>query len=279
MAEARNWIEELLPRTDALDDQTQAELQVVAAMTAVEVGDDAGALAAVGAIEQLQGRSADLFLESTMQLAKSWVLPITGDLERALDAASIALDGFRQQTDLFGLATSLMTVGTLELETGSAVAGRDHLVEAGALSELDAPFASDLITYGPRVRLAWYAVTMGHLDEARTVLEELLAADRDSDLGTHTVAFCLMATARLALSEGAPKRSALAVGAADGLRRRAGLRVWPSARHGEAELLAQVRATLEPAVFEEAFATGSELTRHEAVALMRRQFAAAGLPP
>jgi predicted ATPase len=271
MAEARTWIEELLPSADTLDDPTQAELQLVAAMTAVEVGDDDGALAAASAIDQLQGRSGDPLLESAMQMARSWVLPISGDLERALDAASTALDGFRQyDNDLFGLATSLLTVGTLEMATGRAEAGREHLVEAAALADLGAPFASDLITYGPRVQLASYAVTAGHFDEARALLDESLAADRDSDLSTHTVAFCLIATARLALAEGALKRAALTLGAADGLRRRAGLRVWPSVRPGEAELHARVRAALDPAAFEEAFATGNDLTRQDAVAFMRQ---------
>ena len=270
MAEARTWIEELLPSADTLDDHTQAELQLSAAMTAAEVGDDDGALAAVSAMDRLRGRSDDSLLESAMQMARSWVLPITGDLEGALGAASTALDGFRQQNDPFGMASSLNTVGMLEMEMGSGEAGREHLVEASALGDLGAPSASDFLTHGPRVQLASYAATAGDLDEARTLLDESLAADRDSDLSTHTVWFCLTATARLALAEEAPKRAALALGAADGLRQRAGLRVWPAVRQGEAELLAQVRAALDPAVFEEAFATGKELTRQEAVAFMRQ---------
>ena len=40
MPEGRAWIQELLQRADAWDDRAQAELQLISAVTAVEVGDD-----------------------------------------------------------------------------------------------------------------------------------------------------------------------------------------------------------------------------------------------
>ena len=56
--------------------------------------------------------------------------------------------------------------------------------------------------------------------------------------------------------------------AAAGLRQRAGLRPWPSTRRSEAELLARVSGKLGPQVFEKVFATGSQLNRREAIALV-----------
>jgi hypothetical protein len=53
------------------------------------------------------------------------------------------------------------------------------------------------------------------------------------------------------------------------MRRRAGVRVWPSLRGHEAELVAQVRAALGTERFEECFAAGSGLNRQEAVAAVR----------
>ena len=53
------------------------------------------------------------------------------------------------------------------------------------------------------------------------------------------------------------------------MRRRAGLRTWPSRRRSEAELLARVSGILGSQVFEKVFATGSQLNRREAIALVR----------
>ena len=68
---------------------------------------------------------------------------------------------------------------------------------------------------------------------------------------------------------GDPERAALLAGAADGLRRRAGLRAWPMLRPGEADLVAQVRQALGAERFDQVFATGTRLTRREAVATAR----------
>ncbi len=91
MPEGRAWIQELLLRADALEDRVQAELLLISAVTAVEVGDDDSAQAAVEAIERLEGRIDDPYLESAAQLAVSWILPIADDFDGALQAASTAL--------------------------------------------------------------------------------------------------------------------------------------------------------------------------------------------
>jgi hypothetical protein len=83
------------------------------------------------------------------------------------------------------------------------------------------------------------------------------------------VTFSLVASAELALAQGDARQAASALGAADGLRQRAGLRPWPSTRRSEAELLARVSGKLGPQVFEKVFATGSQLNRREAIALVR----------
>ena len=113
MTEGRAWIDELRPRADALDEHAQAQVLFTWAVTAVEVGDDAVALEAVDAIEQLERPVADPHLESELQLAVAWTLPIRDDFDNALTAASAALDGFRQSNDPF-VAFAELTVGMLE---------------------------------------------------------------------------------------------------------------------------------------------------------------------
>ena len=265
MPEGRAWIEELQLRADALDDRAQAELLLISAVTAVEVGDDDSAQAAVEGIERLQGRIDDPYLESAAQLAVSWVLPIRNDLDGALQAASTARDGFREQNAPF-MAWATLTVGLLEMVQGRHDAARQRLTEA---NELGGQFGNKWLESAARTLLASLAVRTGDLEEARAQLVESVDGTEDAEPTTQTVTFSLVASAELALAEEDARRAAMALGAADGLRQRAGLRAWPSMRPGEAELAARVAQEIGPDVFKDAFAAGSELSQREAVALVR----------
>ena len=61
----------------------------------------------------------------------------------------------------------------------------------------------------------------------------------------------------------------MSLGAADGLRRRAGLRAWPSMRRGETQLATRVAQEIDPDVFKDAFAAGSQHNQRETLALQR----------
>ena len=83
------------------------------------------------------------------------------------------------------------------------------------------------------------------------------------------VPLCMAAFARLAFAEGNQDRAALLAGAADGLRRRVGLRAWPMLRRGEADLAAQVRQALGADRFDQVFTAGSALSQRAAVAAVQ----------
>jgi predicted ATPase len=265
MPEGRAWIQELLLRADALEARAQAELLLISAVTAVEVGDDDSAQAAADRIERLEGRLDDPYLESAAQLAVSWILPIVDDFDGALQAASTALDGFRQQNEPF-MAWAALTVGLLEMTLGRLDVAHEYLTEA---NELGGHFGNKWLESAARTQLASLAVRGGQLEEARAQLLESVDATEDAELSTQTVTFSLVASAQLAVAEGDFRRAATALGAADGLRQRAGLRAWPSMRRSEAELLRRVAKEIDPEVFDELFAAGSELNHREAVALVR----------
>jgi hypothetical protein len=74
---------------------------------------------------------------------------------------------------------------------------------------------------------------------------------------------------RLEFAEGDPERAARLEGAAEGLRKRVGLRAWPMLRQGEAELVTQIRQTLDARRFNQAFSAGTQLSQREAVAAVR----------
>lgn len=257
-------IQELRQRADELNDRAKAELLLISAVTAAEVGDDDGALAALEGLERLEERIDDPYLASAAQLAVSWVVPILGDFDGALQAASTALDGFRQQNVPFK-GWAALTVGLLEMTLGRDDAARAHLTEA---NELGGQFGNHWLESSARTQLASLAVRVGRLEVARVLLVDSVHASEDAKLSTQTVTFSLVAFAQLALAEGDARRAATALGAADGLRKLAGLRAWPSMRRGEGELVNRVTQKLDPEVFRDAVAAGSELNRREAVAFV-----------
>jgi ATP/maltotriose-dependent transcriptional regulator MalT len=264
MPEGRVWIEALRLRASELNDRAQTELLLIAAVTAVEVGDDDSALVALEGLKRLEERIDDPYLESAAQLAVSWIVPISGDFDRALQAASRALDGFREQNVPFK-GWAALTVGLLEMTLGRDDRARAHLDEA---NKLGGAFGNHWLEATARTQLASLDVRAGRLEQARALLADSVAASEDAKLSTQTVTFSLVAFARLALAEGDARRAAMALGAADGLRKLVGLRAWPSMRRSEAELVKRVEEKLDPETFKQAFAAGSRLNRREAIGLV-----------
>jgi predicted ATPase len=266
MAEGRSWIEELMPRVATLDDHRQAELWLTSAMTAAEVGDDDSALAATTEIDRLKGRLNDRDLESAAQLALSWTLPILNDLDGALQAAMMSRQGFLVQDEQFMAVNAAFTLGMLELARGQYEAAHRHLAEVRSASE---QLGTSWLTSVATIQLSTLAAQSGRLDEARTLLAQSLDMGTSAQRSTLTLSFCLVALANLALADGNARLAATALGAADGLRARAGLRAWPMLRPGEADLRARIERNLGSENFKEAFANGSQSDRGEAIALIR----------
>src|SRR5262249_46722979 len=103
---------------------------------------------------------------------------------------------------------------------------------------------------------------------ARALLDDGLTMSLQVE-STVGVTLCLAAFARLAFVSGTPDQAAVTLGAAEGLRRRIGIRAWPTLRRSEAELGSQIEQSIGSDRFEEAFTTGSQLSRREAVAMVR----------
>jgi tetratricopeptide (TPR) repeat protein len=234
---------------------------------AVDTGDDTAALAARERLAPLLPGIGDPFLHALSQLAMSWSLPVTGDLDGALREATVAVEELRGQDEPVFTVMAAFTVGSLETALGRYDDALRHLREARDLAERS---GGDWSAAGSRVELGILNVLRGRLEEARALIDEALELSLAAR-STPFVTLCLAGYARLALAEGDPERAAQLEGAAEGLRRRVGLPAWPHLRQLEADLVAQARQRLGASRFDQAFTAGSELTQREAVAIARDQ--------
>jgi tetratricopeptide (TPR) repeat protein len=265
--EARSWVEQLLPAAGTLDPQAQGELAWAAAVTAVDTGDDAAALAARPRLAPLLAGIGDPFLHAASQLAMAWTLPIAGDFDGALREAAVSLEELHGQDEPVFTAMAAFTAGSVETALGRYDVALRHLREARDLAERA---GGDWLVAGSRVQLGILAVLQGRREEARALLEEAL----DLSLAARSAQFVaprLAGYALLASADGDPERAARLEGAAEGLRRRVGLPAWPHLRKVEAKLVAQVRQRLGAGQFDQAFSAGSRLTQREAVAIVQNQ--------
>jgi predicted ATPase len=265
--EARPWVAQLLPAADLLNPQALAELTWTALVVALEVGDDEAALAAGRRLETLLPEIEAPALRAESQLAMAWCSPITGDFDGALQAAAESLELFRGLEEPFWTALAVGSVGAVEKILARYDDALGHLREARDLGDR---FGSTWLAAWSRVQLGTLSILQGDLRQARPLLDEALDLSLAAR-STAGVTLCLAAYGRLAFAQGDPGRAALLAGAAEGPRRRAGLRLWPTLRSAEAELAAQVRQTLGAERFDQAFSAGSGLTQRDALAIVQDQ--------
>ncbi len=265
MDESRAWVNRLRPAAVSLSPRARAELEWTALVVALDVGDDEAALAARERLEPLLQQVQDPFLHAVSQLAAAWTSPIAGDFDGAIRSASAALDSLRGQEEPFWTAMTLGSLGSLEMFAGREDDALPHLIEARALA---GRFDHTWLASWTRTILGGLATMRGRLDEARTLLDDALRLSVAAR-STANVTLCLVAFARWFLVDGEPERAALALGAAEGLRGRVGLRAWPMLRRPQAELAEQIREALGSDRFDERFGAGSRLSQREAVAAVR----------
>jgi tetratricopeptide (TPR) repeat protein len=265
IGEARGWIGELLHAAPSLGPQARAELEWAALATANEVGDDTATLAARQRLWPLLEEVEDPFLRAVGQLAEAWTAPITGDFDTAQQVAAASLDQLRRQDEPFFTTEAYAVLGGAETAVGRYDAASRHLRDMRDLADR---FGYAWLAAWSRAQLGTVAVLQGRPDQAWELLDDALTLSLAIRV-SRNVALCLVGFARLALAEGDAERAAPAAGAADGLRRRAGLRAWPVLRRGEDELTDRIRQALGADRFDQVFASGARLSQREAAAAVR----------
>jgi predicted ATPase len=263
LGEARGWIDQL-STTNSWEPDAQAELLWTAAATAVEVvGEDQATLAAASQhLESLLPQIRDRYLHAVSMAVMSGIAGVLGDLDGALRTELACLEELHDQDEPYWTTVATLTVGLWEAALGRYEAALGHLREARALADR---FDHAGLSAWSQVQLGILALVQGRLEEARALLDEGL----ELSLATHStrnVTLCLTAFAQLAFVQGDGDRAALLEGAAEGLRQRVGLRVWPLQQQGEAQAVAQIRQALGADRFDQNFDAGVRLNRQQAIA-------------
>jgi predicted ATPase len=262
--EVRGWVDQLVPTADALEPHARAELLVVDVVISREVGDEAAGFAARDRLAPLLGMIDEPYLHAVAELALGTTAAITGDPDRAREVETAALSELRGMDEPFWTALALISLGVLEMAEGRYDDASGHLREVKDLAERS---GNARLTASAHLCLGRLALVRDRLEEATELLEEGLNLSR-AMRRTRNVSLALAAFGVLASARGEPERAALLAGAAEGVRRRAGLRPWPMLPQ-ESDRLEPARQALGAGRFEELFAAGTRLSQREAVAAVR----------
>jgi predicted ATPase/class 3 adenylate cyclase len=183
-----------------------------------------------------------------------------GDLDRPFAELSRAVELFRADGNVFGLATTLGMRGTISLLLGRTDEAMSQLQDGMVFAEqLGLP---ELIGSHHSFR-ALAHLASDETESARHHLDAAVAAP----LYLEGTAYCLEGYAAVLAAEGDVVLAATALGAAEGLRERTGIAMWPLMNMILRDRLASLEAA-GPAAAAARFA-GRQMSSAEALALVR----------
>ncbi|GAA1359480.1 DUF4062 domain-containing protein [Catellatospora chokoriensis] len=271
LAEIRPWVRRLSDDLDAFDLESRVELLWTAAVLGDNTGDDAGALWAYERLGPLLDRIGDPFLRAMAHLAMAWTAPLADDLDRALREALASLELFRDLDEPFWTALVLTATGTMQCNLGRHDDAAVHLAEA---DELARRIDNAWLCAWVRSQRGIMAVEIGHPQQARELLDQGLTLGLQAN-NVRSLTLCLAGYAQLAAGDGDFARATLLGCAADALRRRTGIHLWPMLRRHREQRHAQMRAALGDERYEQICAAGGRLGHREAIAAVNGELDAA----
>jgi DNA-binding CsgD family transcriptional regulator len=251
------WAESILAQPEA-PKLAQARAAWVVSTAALDQGDYAAAppritecLALFRELDDPRGIARGLLVEG-------WAAPIQGELQRALDAHHESADEFRRAGDERGVILALAGLGNTATLAGNYADAARFNEDALTLARLLGDVHSQAQVLEA---LGLVAHEQGELTRARAFFTEsvpLCLAVGSLEL----VCYCLVGLAGGALAVGRLERSAELLGAAEGLRERSDLGVWPVRQVLQQRQVATLRARLAdaPSTLDEAWAAGRGLS-------------------
>jgi predicted ATPase len=187
------------------------------------------------------------------------------DYERAATLLQQAVALARELGSRIGIADWLVYLGTLELYQENYIAAEKHLEETLALyRDLGNQMGVALVSHC----LADLALHQSEYDRAATLVKKSLSMSQNFLTNFSNREFSiarLLIVGKLACVHSDYAEATRLFGAVEALRNQFGLLLEPLPRAECEEAIAQVRAQLDPAVFETAWAEGQALTEEEAI--------------
>jgi hypothetical protein len=252
MGEARAWAEEVLGRD--VSPRTRVRAQYIVAAAAMHQGDEA-AVRLLRDVRALARAEGDRWVEGNSLRLEGFLAPTLGDIPAGIDLMRQSERILREAGDDWGAAASLIGLSSL-----SALLGR--LDEANCYAEEYLALArasGDLLGTARALDcLAIVALMREDLEQAALLLRELFSV-------AHQVGHPeLMAAGLMGLgvvaARGEPVRAARYFGAAEALRERAGVAMWPSRRTLYGSAQAAVHSALGTEALIAARAAGRAMT-------------------
>jgi non-specific serine/threonine protein kinase len=259
---AAAWMQGALASA-SLDERERALAQFVLGVADVGRSDFVRALPSLAAANAALERLGDEEHAALAGVLLGAGVAVTRDAGEGERIVRRALETFRTRGDVWGAAFAMFGLGVVLLMQGR-VDDTISVEEEGAAS-LRA--AGELVLRSMiLVTLGWALVAGDRVERANVALEEALGIsttmqDRDG------IARALDALGAVSSRRGDPRRGALLFGAAEGVRRSVGGRVWVIDQVPVAGLEAERRRTLGDDDFERAFAEGVALPIERVVKL------------
>jgi non-specific serine/threonine protein kinase len=171
-------------------------------------------------------------------LAEGWAAPISGDLDRALAAHHHSAECFREAGDEQGVVLALAGLGNTATLAADLDAAASYNEEALALARRLGDTHSQA-----QVHEALGLVALQRLDLERASFHFKQSIPLCRAIGSlELLCYCLVGLAGVAHKGGLTSHAAMLLGAADGLRERADLGVWPVRQALQVQLINEVRA-------------------------------------
>jgi non-specific serine/threonine protein kinase len=272
LSEARRWSQAILdqPASCQID---RARAAWVASTAALDQGEYAAAPALIKTCLDVFEQGEDALGLARALLVEGWAAPIEGDLQRGLDAHQSSIEQFRRAEDETGVILALAGQANTAMLMGDLDAATRYNTDALALArELGDTHSQAQVLEA----LGVVALEQGDPDRAAATFRQSMQLCLDVG-SLELLCYCLVGLACVAQAEHALERSAQLLGAANGLRERSGLGVWP-VRSKIEKRYAQALRRGDPAGLEHAYATGRGLGLHAASALAMQADAVRTVP-
>ncbi len=255
------WLTSAYAARDALEPALRGELCRLWAVGCYQSGRFEEARDATEEAVRLLAETGPMDREAWARTLLGGLLPyFDGDLERPLAEVSRAVELFREEGNTFGLARTLGMLGTISALLGRMDEAMSQFEEGIVVAERLG--LAELIGSHHSLR------ALAHLarDEVGAARNHLDAAVATTEYLEGT-AYCLEGYAAVLAAEGDVVLAATALGAAEGLRERTGIAMWPVMDMILRDRLASLEAAGPEA--DAARFAGSQMSPTEALALVR----------